>query len=258
MITTARKEFLVGCLVILVFVLLGVFAWLMGVFDPFGSANRFRVLYDFAGGVEIGAPVRVAGVKVGRVERIEFLSGRKAGEFSNVALQLTLSVSPSAAASVREDSRFFINMAGIIGERYIEISPGSEQSAVLRNGATVRGEDPPRIDQLLSQGYGVFSKIQDFIDRNQKTAEEFLDQLHLLMGDANQLLKRKDWKKLGALIDNLSAMTEDLRTVTAKLQKPEAQEVIDKLYDMVNRAHEIDKATLQKFLQEEGIRARIF
>lgn len=143
-----------GALVLGVVALLAVFGWLMGALGPFHKESRYELLYSFAGGVEVGSPVRVAGVKVGKVEQIEFLAPAADSEKDRAAIKLTIGVSQTAAPAVRKDSNFYINMAGIIGERYIEISPGSSSAEVLNHGATVRGIDPPRVDQLLSQEIG--------------------------------------------------------------------------------------------------------
>lgn len=250
-----RKEFLVGCLVLSVVVLMGIFAWLLGALEPFSHTVEYNLLYGFAGGIEVGSPVRVAGIKVGKVEGIVFLpeSAPEKSESGSapVALNIRVSVSNTASPSVREDSKFYVNMAGVIGERYIEISPGTIASPPLKDGSTVRGMDPPRIDQLLSQGYGLFGKVTDFFEKNEEGMNDFLDSL-------SEMMNRKDWKKLLTLIDNVNALTADLRYVSKKLRSQQAEDVWDKLYDMVDRAHQIDKETLKQFLQEEGIRARIF
>lgn len=246
-----RKEFLVGCLVLTVVVLLGVFAWLLGALEPFSNTVHYNLLYGFAGGIEVGSPVRVAGIKVGKVERIAFLAEDSKSTKDPVALNIRVSVSHTASPSVRADSKFFVNMAGVIGERYIEISPGTLESPVLEDGSTVRGNDPPRIDQLLSQGYGLFGKVTDFFEKNEAGMNDFLDSL-------SEMMNRKDWKKLLKLIDNVNSLTGDLRYVSKKLRTQEADDVWNKLYDLVDRAHQVDKETLKKFLQDEGIRARIF
>lgn len=256
------KEFLVGCLVLLAVALAVVFGWLMGVVGPFKREARYEVLYSFAGGVELGSPVRVSGVKVGKVERIEFLpeEARRAEEKASdiVTLKLTVSVAETARSAVRADSKFYVNMAGIIGERYIEISPGSRDTAPLAPGATVRGIDPPRIDQLLSQGYGVFGKIMDFIDRNEKSIQDLLHQTDILIGDLNNALKGSDKRKVFALLDNMNEITSDLKTMTKKMNSPETRQFFDRIDTLVKRAQEVDKPALKRFLQDEGIRARIF
>jgi phospholipid/cholesterol/gamma-HCH transport system substrate-binding protein len=252
------KELLVGSLVLLVVVLLLAFGWLMGALRPFSNQVTFNVLYSFAGGVEVGSPVRVSGVKVGKVERIEFLATGGALSEVGATLKLLVSVTKTASAAVRKDSRFYVNMAGIIGERYIEISPGSTASPTLEAGSTVRGVDPPRIDQLLSQGYGVFGRIQELLEQNEDSAAEFLKEVNSLLKDANHFLKGADRKKIFALIDNLHEITADLKTVTRGMNDPQTKEAFHLMLDLIHRAHDVDKPAIKKFFQEEGIRARIF
>lgn len=258
---SVTKEFLVGCLVILVVGLLVVFGWLMGAIGPFVHEVHYAVMYSFAGGVEVGAPVRVSGVKVGKVDRIEFApeSGSPSGSSDDRAtVRVTISVAKKAAPAVRTDSRFYVNMAGIIGERYVEISPGSNISPALADGSIVRGVDPPRIDQLLSQGYGVFGKIQEYLEENEASVTEFLSQMTHLLTDANQLLKGSERKKFFTLIDNLNSITGDMRGITKDLQAERAKKFFSDLADIVHRGSEVDKAALKKFLQDEGVRAHIF
>lgn len=249
------REFSVGLLAILALGLMVVFGWLMGAWRPFSSEVRFKILYGFAGGVEIGSPVRVSGVKVGRVESIHFMPP---GEVEGVSLEMTITVADRAAPSIREDSKFFINMAGIIGERYVEISPGTGESAALKPGARIRGEDPPRIDQLLSQGYGVFGKVQEFLEANEKVISEFLGSAKGVLDDANKFLKRKDREKLYVLLDNMVAITADMKGFTRSLNDEKSRQFFDHLVEVMARLHGVDKAALKKFLQEEGVRARIF
>lgn len=252
------KEFLVGCLVILVLVLMIVFGWLMGVVGPFRREVNFQLLYAFAGGVEVGSPVRVSGIKVGKVDSIDFLPQEQSGKEDRATVKVIISVAAKAAPAVREDSRFFINMAGIIGERYIEISPGSEAASALNPGTIVRGVDPPRIDQLLSQGYGVFGRIQEFLEQNEKVVTDFLSQTTKLLTDANKLLKGDDKRKFIALVENLNVITDDVKQLTRRLTTKEADDAYGEIRELIRRAHQADKETLKKFFQDEGIRARIF
>ena len=272
--TERAKAYWVGALFFAALILLCLFLWLMGAVGPFGRQLHYSVLYDFAGGVEVGSPVRVAGIKVGKVDSIRFVSPSPT-EVATVSVGI--SVDPSAANHVRTDSKFFVNMAGIIGEKYVEISPGSEAAPPLASGAMVRGVDPPRIDQLLSQGYGVFGRIQDFLNDNEKVITEFLANMTHLLADANKLLKtderhritslveslvdlfqKENTTKFLALVDNLNKVSGDMKHLTSGLQTEEAKKMYQELLDLVERAHAIDKQSLKKFLQEEGIKARMF
>ncbi|MBI1859680.1 MAG: MCE family protein [Deltaproteobacteria bacterium] len=253
---TKSRDFWVGVFVILAIAMAMLFFWLMGSFSFVQSNPQYFLRFSFAGGVEVGSPVRVSGVKVGRVEKIDFLSGVEG--MDRTAIEVTISVARKALAVIHEDSRFFVNIAGIIGERYIEISPGSVESPVLPPGSRIRAVDPPRIDQLLSQGYGVFGRVQEFLEQNEKSVTSFLNQLARVMDDTAKVLEKSDRKKIGQVIDNLSQITSDLRFMTEKIRGPQGEEFFDRLMVLIERAHEIDKPTLKKFFQEEGIRARVF
>lgn len=233
-----------------------VFFGLMGSFQLTGAKTRYKLLFSFAGGVEIGSPVRVSGVKVGRVESIEFLENVQGVD--RAAIEVTITLSPKAMGIIREDSRFFVNIAGIIGERYVEISPGSPEALLLPPGSRIRAVDPPRIDQLLSQGYGVFGRVQEFLDQNEKAIATFLTQLSRVMKETSQMLEKADREEMVRLLSNFSHLVADVRYLTAELRGERSREFFEKLQVLIDRAHEIDKPTLKKFLQEEGVRARIF
>lgn len=253
-----RKEFWVGVLVFLSLGLLIAFSWMLGVINPLSSGSQYTAYYNFAGGVEVGAPVRVSGVKVGKVEKIEFLTEPPSENLAGTSVKLALSVNKQASVLVKEDSKFYVNIAGIIGERYVEITPGSSQSNLLVSGSQVRGIDPPRVDQLLSQGYGVFGKIQDFLEQNESTLQELLTTVNSLMTDTNQLLKTVDRRKLNRLVDNLNEVTANFGALSKGFRSERGKKFVDQLSDLVDRAHQIDKPALKEFFQEEGVRARIF
>src|SRR6185437_12283399 len=66
------NEAKVGALVLGTGLLAVAFAWTIGLGNPFKRTVDFYVTYNFAGGIEVGSPVRVSGIKVGKVEKIEF------------------------------------------------------------------------------------------------------------------------------------------------------------------------------------------
>lgn len=237
-----------------------VLAWLLGAGGGFRSGTELKVDYAFAGGVETGAPVRVAGVRVGKVAGIELLSPEAVADMPppRPAVRLTLQIDRKALPLVREDSRFYVNIAGIIGERYLEVSPGSSEAKPLAAKSVVRGIDPPRIDQLLSQGYGVFGKVLDFLDRNEKTFQEFFVDAEGLLKQLHDTLRGSDKRKLFELIDNVNGAAAEMRALAKKAHDPEGRKFFSQLAELLERAHQIDKPTVKKFFQEEGIRTRIF
>ena len=272
------SEAKVGLLVVATAVLAVTFAWLIGIQNPFNRTVDFYVTYNFAGGIEVGSPVRVSGIKVGRVEKIDFFvpideskvglkePGSPNDENEDKAiypLRVKISVRKDAAVGVKKDSRFYINLAGIIGERYIEITPGSIKSPRIATGELVAGIDPPRIDQLISQSFDLAGKIKDIIDENKGDIGRSIELLYKLSGNLNKTLSWVDKSDLfkadlGKLINNLIAVTSDVHKVTQTVNTPEGEKTLKLLHELLWRLEPLDSTNIKKFLQKEGVRVHFF
>ncbi len=271
------NEAKVGALVAVTVGLAMAFAWSLGIATPFARKHTFFVTYHFAGGIDVGSPVRISGIKVGRVEKIELfqpadpsktVASKEPGSSpetgaSVIPVRLKVSVSPEAARGVRQDSKVYINIAGLIGERYLEITPGSVEAPLVAANAVVPGIDPPRIDQLLSQSFNLAGKIQEIIEENKGDLTKSIDLLYKLSANLNQTLAWVDKSgvfkgDLSQLIANLISITEDVKKVTNKTRTPEGEKTLKLLHDLLWRLEGLDSKQVREFLQKEGIRARLF
>jgi phospholipid/cholesterol/gamma-HCH transport system substrate-binding protein len=271
------NELKVGGLVVVTGIFALVFAWVIGIENPFRTSVNFYVTYNFAGGIDIGSPVRVSGIKVGKVEKIEFFTNANSG---NVALQdsgsdkidstsaivplkIKVSVKKDAARGIRKDSRFYINLAGIIGERYIEITPGHFDQPEIKHGEVVPGIDPPRIDQLLSQSFDLAGKIEEIIRENKGDLAKSIELLYKLSGNLNKTLQWVDKSAvfktdLSKLANNLIEITTSVRKITDKVQTPEGEKTLKLLHELLWRLEPLDSKTIRTFLQEEGMKVHFF
>lgn len=257
-----KVETKVGLLFVAAIAMVATFAWYLGVLNPFSQANEIWVGYNFAGGVEVGSPVRVMGIKVGKVTAIEFDPNMKTSVGEEVKLRIKISVSHTAWPTVRKDSRFFINLAGVIGEKFVEITPGSSEAEQVKPNAFVRGEDPPRIDQLISQSYGLAGKILDMVEKNEGSVVDTLDKMNALVTNLNKtmtlldkLSKNEDYSKI---LGNVAVITDDLKILTAKVRGPEADKTMKLIHDLIWRLEKLDDKAIKEFLQKEGIKAKLF
>lgn len=257
-----KPEAKVGMMFIVSVILVAAFAFVLGVLNPFSNSHELSVAYNYAGGIEVGSPVRVMGIKVGKVKKILFEPNLKTDKGEEVKLRIVISVSKDAWETVRADSQFFINLAGVIGEKFIEISPGSSQAAELRPGQMVRGEDPPRIDQLISQSYGLAGKLFEFVESNEGSVVDTIKMMNNLVTNLNSLLKQIDAttsnKDARALIKNMNVVVGDMAFFTQQLRSEEGQKTVGLVKNLIWRLEGLDAKTLRKFLQEEGIKARMF
>ncbi|MBL7668946.1 MAG: MCE family protein [Bdellovibrionaceae bacterium] len=257
-----KVEFKVGLLALLSVILVIVFAYIMGLMNLFTDSISLNVMYNYAGGIEEGSPVRVMGIKVGKVRKISFNPTFQMPDTKEeVKLKIEISVDRKAWETVRKDSRFFINLAGVIGEKFLEISPGSTGAPAFSPNDFVRGEDPPRIDQLISQSYGLAGKIIDIVTKNEGSVTNVLGQLDKLVNNFNKTLVLLDRttknKDIARLLENAIKISDDLVYLTGQLRSKRAEDTYDLVQKLIFRLEPLDGPMIRKFLQDEGVKARV-
>ncbi len=256
-----KIETKVGVLAFVAIIAVVLFGYWVGLYNPFTNQSKLHVMYNYAGGIEVGSPVRVMGIKVGKVDRIEFKSDYKTEKGEEVKLAITISIEKKAWPSIRADSQFFINLAGVIGEKFLEISPGSNDSRELQPGDYVRGEDPPRIDQLISQSYGLAGKIIEMLEKNEGSLSNTVSQIDRLLTNFNKTLvlldKTRSNKDLDRMLGNMIVITDNIAFLTTQLRGKKAEDTYDLIHKLIWRLEPLDQDAIKKFFQEQGIRARI-
>jgi phospholipid/cholesterol/gamma-HCH transport system substrate-binding protein len=234
----------------------------LGAFDVLSPTKTLRVGYNFAGGIEPGSPVRVMGIKVGSVKAIDFTPDAKSPDGEEVKLTLTISIHQRAWSSVRRDSKFFINLAGVIGEKFLEITPGTTSADLFSSGDFVRGEDPPRIDQLISQSYGLAGKVIELLEKNEGSVADTIEKLNSLVQNLNRTLvlleKTSQNKEFTKLVSNIVQISDDVLIATSKLRGTEAEKTMALLHQLIWRLEKLDEEAIKKFFQKDGIKAKLF
>src|SRR6185369_10233961 len=105
----------VGALIVVAAALLIGFVVTLGNFSLRGG-YRFFVDFDYSGGLQAGAPVKIAGIKVGKVEKVDFWGGRTdPAVHRRVQVRATVWVEERAREAIRSDAELFINTAGVLG-----------------------------------------------------------------------------------------------------------------------------------------------
>ena len=110
-----------------------------------------KVLFDSAAGLDRSADVRVAGVHVGNVEEVILERGKA---------KVTFRVPPHIV--LYKDSKAYLKSEGFLGEKYVEISPGTPAfPKVEPDGEIEQGEPPADIEQMLSKVGAIREDIKE-------------------------------------------------------------------------------------------------
>lgn len=155
-----KLELKVGIFVFIGLVILVIFILSIGGFKTWSSGYHINLSFNFVNGIKVGAPVRFAGVDVGEVKRIklEFLPEESR---SNVNLNVWI----RNIIKIPSDSSVWVNTLGLLGEKYIEIMPGTDYSHSLKHGDCLVGVDPLPIHQMFRSAENILNNLDDGIAR---------------------------------------------------------------------------------------------
>jgi phospholipid/cholesterol/gamma-HCH transport system substrate-binding protein len=109
--------------------------------------DTFKVYAEFAtiSGLDNGAVVRVAGLQAGEVEAIHVPTS-PSGRF-RVRMRIRNDLRPL----IRLDSVASIQNDGLVGNKFVQIEAGSEQSAVVADQGTIQSREPFDIADLMAK-----------------------------------------------------------------------------------------------------------
>jgi phospholipid/cholesterol/gamma-HCH transport system substrate-binding protein len=143
----SRVNIAVGIFVILGIVALAYLSIQLGQISFLGGRG-YAVTVDFpsVGGLKAGSAVEIAGVEIGRVESIGL---------ADYQARVTLRV--HSGVKLQEDVIASIKTKGLIGEKYIRISPGGSDKIIPPNGRIREVEAPVDFEELLSKY--IFGKV---------------------------------------------------------------------------------------------------
>lgn len=194
-------EFKVGMLVVIVSALVGVMSMRVSESPNFvGGTKRIWFEVENAGGLIKKSPVNVAGIRVGIIEDITLKDGK--------AIVL-MAIRPDVV--ITQSSKIEIRANGILGDKHVEIIPGSLNDPVVKNQEQiVVVEDNASIDRLVTEVSKITKSLGQVVDNIRDATE----------GD--------DTKPIGRIVKNIENLTGDLSGLV-KNKKDEVAQLIDHL-----------------------------
>ncbi|MCM8772215.1 MAG: MlaD family protein [Candidatus Omnitrophica bacterium] len=194
-----------------IFVFLAILAVIGFIFTQtkFGKVKGYEigVLFDYVGGLEIGSPVRVSGVRVGEVKKIEIIY--------DVQPKVLVKLKINPNVKLGRHSRITIRTLGIIGEKYVEIIPVYEKN-FIKAGEIVEGENPLSLERIANIGEEIAVNLNKILSDLSKITgdEKFQKDLKQIIADSKIAVVKinNSFDKINNLIDEFSETTIALKT----------------------------------------------
>jgi phospholipid/cholesterol/gamma-HCH transport system substrate-binding protein len=250
LIVQLRTETKVGLFVLVALSIFGYSIYQLGVL-PFGKRfNYYTASFDDISGLAPKAEVRIAGVKIGVVERISLLPTYKA--------EAVLAVSDKYP--LHADARISIKQDGLVGSKFIELMPGFSHD-ILPTGSLIKvGTEPELIQRLSGKADTVAEDVThltgqlrelaagisvDDIKRVSKSMAIATEQLAQLTGLLTNSMKANH-DVVHALLRDIKELLDEIgpkaRGSLAELSE-RAKDSLGLLEEILEHAHEGIKAT---------------
>lgn len=175
-----------------------VLLFLSGKAQLFAQTYEVGMAFDYISGLLKNAPVHFAGHEVGRVQDVR-LTGDEDGK-----VLVTARIATSAV--IKKDSRAFIDVMGFMGEKFIELTPGTPEAPALGPGEKLRGEDPMAFYEIVDKG----TRIADTFEATTADLRELIEDLDQTVGENREELNGI-FANLNEASENLKVMTKDLK-----------------------------------------------
>lgn len=185
---------------IFVFVALGIFVLMLFNLRVFRihvrNYQHYDVFFDNVSGLSEKSDVKIAGVRVGWVDKVSLL---RADQGANARVRIMI----KSNYQLHQDAYASIRQEGLLGPRYVEVAPGDPSQAVISGGSTLvcTGVCGTSVDTLLCQ------------------AKRLSDNLVAISGSFNQAIGGNvQAEKLQNLVDNLVRASGKIAAVAESLE----------------------------------------
>lgn len=186
---------------LLVLVGAGILAALVLVMGGVSLGRTQAITVDFTnpGGLQTGAPVKIAGIRVGSVDAMAFMGRRASGR---AVVRVTARIETRYVPELRDDATFYITTQGVLGEQFLAIDPGAGASP-LNLAASHDGVSPPRIDLFVARAFDLLDDTVTSVRANRRQLGGIVDDLAGVLRQTNAVMARNDGR-----IDNILSGVE--------------------------------------------------
>ncbi|WP_293889737.1 MlaD family protein [Flavobacterium sp.] len=187
------------------FVIIGLVIFMVAVYligqnrNMFSKTFQLKSAFSNVSGLAVGNNVRFAGINVGTIQAIEFVSDSSVIVVAEVQEEVHKYIKSDATAGIGSD--------GLMGDKVLTISPGTKSTQILKNNAMLKSTEAVELEDIMASVKVSVDNAQ-YITYNLAT---FTDK----MNNKNSVLSKlvnddKMGKSLDATLNNMKNATKGL------------------------------------------------
>ncbi len=153
----------VGLTVIFASVTLAVLIFLMtSTTGLFTKKLKVRAYVDNAGGLTVGAPVRLEGVDIGNVIGIHVVNDPKR---RSAPVEVIMKITTKYEDTMKKDCQVSLDTAGVLGQVFVDMDCRQAKGAPLENGDELPTRDTPQLQDVVRASQGTLENLNVLIKR---------------------------------------------------------------------------------------------
>ena len=236
-----RNEIMTGVLVVGTVAVLAFILILLGAPGLFRPLVTYKMYFDNASGIKIGAPVMLAGRKIGQVQKLfSPVSPEEDQRAQEIAAALRppqpeatpkpsdgkpiyevrVDVQVDKNAKVYRDARARLTQLGLLGDMAIDITQGTESSGRAKDGEMFAGERVPDFSEAAAKMLEVIKPVASEATSTMKELETTAQNLSRLTNENSELnLALGQFKTFGEHLVDLTAPDAALSHSLTNIEK---------------------------------------
>lgn len=169
----------------------------------FEKKTRIYAVFDDVKGLRSGAPVWFSGIEIGSVKSMDFIPQHR--------IKALLSIDSDVLKYLKKNSKATILTFGLLGDKYVELSPGSIDAEGLKPGDTIMGLSQAEVREVVETGRESITRLSEFI----KTLEDIIRRIESGEGSISRFIKDP------SVYENLKETTNELTRFVKRLESGE-------------------------------------
>jgi len=245
----------VGITVLFALVTLAVLIFLMtGTTGLFTRKLIVCAYVDNAGGLRVGAPVRLEGVDIGNVIGIRVVADPKR---RLAPVQINMKITTKYADTMRNDCQVELTTAGVLGEVFVDMDCRQAKGGPLQNGTELPTRDVPQLQDVVRASQSTLENVDVLVKR----VDSIISYVQSGQGSIGKIIYDP------SLFDRANAAVTQLQQVIAQVNSPNgtigklinSEELYNKINVAVDNINQIidevnsGKGTVGKFLKDPSV-----
>ena len=258
----------------------------------FTKKIMLRAYVDNAGGLRIGAPVRLEGVDIGNVTRIRVVHDPKR---VLAPVEIVMKITTRYEDTMNKGCQVLLTTAGVLGEVFVDLDCRGAQGGPIQTGDELPTKDVPQLQDVVRASQGTLQNVDTLVKRLDNIisyiqsgqgsigkviydqslfnrANDMLAQLQEVVGQINspngtigKLLNSEElYNKANTAVDNVNKIIDQINSGNGTLGKfLKDPSLYDNANKTVGEAHQLigdinaGKGTIGKLAKDEALAKKI-